>query len=116
MVEIPNTTEPLNNMEAKTRTSRQNRALHLMFDQLAKELNGAGLDMRKTLKPEIDIPWSGDTVKEYLWRPVQQAQLQKKSTTELTTKEIDLVFDTINRHLGTKFGLYMAFPSIEGVL
>lgn len=100
----------------KTRTSRQNRALHLMFDQLAKELNEAGLDMRKTLKPTIDIPWSGDTVKEYLWRPVQQAQVQKKSTTDLTTREIDEVFETINRHLGTKFGLYMAFPSIETLM
>lgn len=103
-------------MTDKTRTSRQNRALHLLFDLLASELNEAGLDMRRTLKESIDIPWNGDTVKEYLWRPVQQAQLQKKSTTELTTKDIDEVFDTINRHLGTKFGLYMAFPSIETLI
>lgn len=98
------------------RTSKQNKALHLLFTHIADELNGAGYDMRRTLKPSIDIPWSGDTVKEYLWRPVQQAQVQKKSTTELTTKEIDEVFDTINRHLGTKFGLYMAFPSIETLM
>lgn len=103
-------------MENKTRTSRQNRALHLLFDHLAKELSGAGLDMRKTLKEGVEIPWSGSTVKEYLWRPIQQAQLQKKSTTDLTTKEIDAVFETINRHLGERFGLHVDFPSIESLI
>lgn len=98
------------------RTIRQNRAIHLLFDMLAKELNENGLDMRRTLRPSIDIPWTGESVKEYLWRPVQQAQVNKKSTTELTTKEIDEVFDTINRHLGTKFGIYVPFPSIETLL
>jgi hypothetical protein len=83
---------------------------------LADELNDRGLDMRKTLKPGVEIPWTGDSVKEYLWRPIQQAQLNKKSTTELTTKEIDAVFDTINRHIGEKFGLFVPFPSIDEVI
>lgn len=100
----------------KLRTNRQNRALHLMFSQLAEELNGAGYDMRRTLKESVDIPWSGETVKEYLWRPVQEAQLKKKSTTELTSTEIDAVFETINRHLGEKFGLHVAFPSIDSLM
>lgn len=99
--------------QEKPRTLKQNRALHLLFTHLADELNDAGLDMRKTLKPGVDIPWSGKTIKEYLWRPVQKAQLGKESTTELTTKEIDLVFETILRHLGDKFGLSIEFPSIE---
>lgn len=98
------------------RTDRQNNALHVLFKLLADELNEAGLDMRKTLKPSVEIPWTGDSVKEYLWRPIQQAQLNKKSTTELTTKEIDAVFDTINRHIGEKFGLFVPFPSIDEVI
>lgn len=98
------------------RTKQQNKALHVLFALLAEELNGAGLDMRKTLKPEVEIPWSAATAKEYLWRPIQQAQLNKKSTTELTTKEIDEVFDTINRYLGEKFSLHVPFPSIEELM
>lgn len=101
---------------AEKRTLTQNRAIHLLFNNLADELNSAGLDMRRTLKPDVDIPWSGDTVKDYLWRPIQQAQLGKKSTTELTTKEIDKVFETLNRYLGEKHGLYVAFPSIETLM
>jgi hypothetical protein len=102
--------------EEKQRTIKQNNSLHLMFSQLADELNFAGLDMRKTLKPDIDIPWSGETIKEYLWRPIMKAQINKDSTTELTTKEIDEIFDTINRHLGEKFGLTISFPSIESLM
>jgi len=102
--------------EIKTRTSRQNRALHLYFTHLADELNNAGLDMRKTLKPEIDIAWNNKTVKEYLWRPIMTAQLGKKSTIEMTTSDIDKVFDVITKHLGEKFGLEVEFPSIETIL
>ena len=97
------------------RTTQQNKALHVLFQLLSDRLNEAGLDMKKTLKPEVDIPWSGNTVKEYLWRPVQEAQLNKKSTTELTTAEIDKVFDTINKLLGEKFGLHVPFPSVQDI-
>ena|SRR3990167_425892 len=100
----------------KIRTNRQSRALHLMFQMIADELNGAGLDLRIFLKPEIEIPWNKDTVKEYIWRPVQEKQLMKESTTELTTKEIDQVFETLNRYLGEKCGLHIPFPSIESLI
>lgn len=98
------------------RTNQQNKALHVLFALLANTLNEAGLDMRKTLKPTIQIPWSPMAVKEHLWRPIQKAQLNKESTTELTTVEIDQIFDTINKHLGEKFGLHTPFPSIEQIL
>lgn len=87
-----------------------------MFTHLADELNSAGLDMRKTLKPEIDIPWNGKTVKEFIWRPIMKAQLGKKSTTELNTKDIDQVFDTIVRHLGQEHGVSIEFPSMESLM
>jgi len=106
-------------LEPKTyppRTNQQNKALHVLFRLLADELNDAGLDMRVVLKPEIAIDWNDKTVKEHLWRPVQKAQLGKESTTELTTVEIDEVFETINRHIGEKFGLHVNFPSIEDII
>lgn len=45
-----------------------------------------------------------------------EAQLGKRSTTEMTTTDIDKVFDTIARHLGTKFGLTIEFPSIDTII
>ena len=100
-------------MKEEQRTIQQNKALHKFFELLADELNGAGLDMRKTLKPEIDIPWNKETVKEYLWRPIQDLQLRKASTKELNTKEIDKIYDTLNRFLGEKLKIHVAFPSMD---
>lgn len=102
--------------EYKIRTLQQSKALHLYFTQLAEMLNDSGLDMRKVLRPSISIPWSGETIKEYLWKPVMEFQLQKSSTTEMTTKDIDEVYDTINRHIGEKFGITLEFPSMESLI
>ena len=100
-------------MSEKQRTTQQNKALHLWFQLLAEELNNAGLDMRKVLKPSIDISWNSTNIKEYLWRPVQYALLKKKSTRNLTKNEIDPVWEQLNRFLGEKFGVHVEFPSEE---
>jgi len=105
-----------NDKPVKQRTESQNKALHLYFTQLAELLNDSGLDMKKTLKPGIDIPWSSKSIKEFLFRPIMKSQLQKDSTTELTTKEIDQVVDVINRHLGEKFGITLGFPGLDSLL
>lgn len=101
--------------EYNQRTLQQNRALHLYFQLVADELNSAGMDMRKVLKPSVEIPWSKDTVKEYLWRPIMKLQLMKKSTIQMTTKDIDKIYDTLNRFLGQQ-GLHVEFPSIEAII
>jgi len=102
--------------KTKRRTKRQNSALHLYFQLLADELNKAGLDMRKVLKPTVDIQWSKETVKDYLWRPIQKALLKKHSTTRLKTDEIDKVYEHLNRFLGEKFGIHVPFPSEEFII
>jgi hypothetical protein len=106
--------DQLDIQQEKKRTNRQNRALHLYFQMVSDTLNEAGLDMKELL-PEIDIPWSKSAVKEYLWRPIQKVQIQKSSTTEMTTKDIDIIFDTLNRYLA-KYGIHEDFPSIETIM
>lgn len=100
----------------KPRTLQQSKALHLYFSHLAEILNDNNLDMRKVLKPSINIPWTAKSIKEHLWRPIMKIQLGKDSTTELTTKEIDEVYDVINKHLGEQFGITVEFPSIESLI
>jgi hypothetical protein len=95
------------------RTLKQNSSLHLFFGLLADELNAAGLDMRTVLKPSVDIPWTSETVKNQLFKPIQKALLEKESTTELTTIEVNKVYEVLMRHLSEKFGVFVEFPSIE---
>lgn len=98
------------------RTLRQNKALHKYFANIADELNSHGLSIMKTLRSDAEVQWSPSLVKELIWRPVMKAQLQKTSTTEMTTKEIDEVLDTLTKYFGEKHGLSINFPSIEVLL
>ena len=100
---------------SKKRTSSQNRALHKLFELVADEFENNGIGMSIFAKLPINIPVSADAVKR-LWKEIQMAQVNKDSTADLTTKEIDLVYDTFNRMIAEEFGLHVAFPSIEQLL
>ena len=96
------------------RTEQQNKALHKGCELLAKALNDAGLDMRVVLKPEINIPWTKISVKEYIIRPIMRAMTAKSSTTKLEKAdgEIEKIWDTAMRFLAEKHHLeYIPFPS-----
>lgn len=80
---------------------------------LADELNTNGLEMKVVLKPEYELWWNGTSVKNHLWKPLQQAMYGKRSTTELTTAEVDKVFQQIQKIIGEKFHLELQFPSIN---
>lgn len=97
------------------RTLKQNSALHLYFTLLADTLNEAGFDMRKTIRQDVEIPWTPETVKENLWRPIQSAYFKKRSTTKLKKKEINKVYDVLNRTIGQRTGVYIAFPSEQSL-
>lgn len=96
-----------------TRTKQQNKALHVYCRNLAAALSDAGLDMKKTIKPEVELPWSDDLVKQFLWRPIQKAVTGKESTAHLKKEEYNQVYEVLNRHLADKFGVSVPFPQSE---
>jgi hypothetical protein len=69
--------------------------------------------MQKVLKPSIEIDWTPENVKEYLWKPIMKALYVKESTTELSKSgEIDHIDRTLIRMLGEKFHIELPpFPS-----
>jgi len=73
------------------RTTKQNKSLHKYCELKAQQLNDAGLDMRVTLKPEISLEWTPESFKKYMLKAFTRLMYDKKSTTELTTKEINKV-------------------------
>ncbi len=80
---------------------------------LAEKLNDSGQDMRKTLKPEIDIPWSMETIKELMFKPIIKAMFNVDSTTELDTKQISEAYEVLNRHTAQKLGVSVEWPHNE---
>lgn len=94
------------------RTAQQNKSLHLYCELLAEALNDAGLDMKKVFEvKEVDIPWNKDIVKSVLWRPIQEAMTGEESTTKLNTTEVSEIYETLNRHIASHFGISIDWPS-----
>jgi hypothetical protein len=95
---------------ARTRTARQNRALHVYLRLLGEALNDAGLDQRKVLKPNFPIPWTTHSTKENLFKPIMQAMFEIESTTKLERVQVSQVYDVLNRSLSEKYGISIPFP------
>jgi hypothetical protein len=91
--------------KGRQRTLTQNAALHMFCQMLADQLNASGLDMRKVMKPEAEIPWSLESVKEIMWKPLQEAIIGKASTTEADRVEYSHVYEVLGRHLAKTQGI-----------
>ena len=96
------------------RTLTQNKAMHKYFELLAEALNEAGYDMKRLLKEEVDIPWTKESVKEHLWKPIQEIMIKAKSTTELNTAQPNNIYLVLSRHIGEKTGVYVDWPNRRG--
>lgn len=95
----------------RQRTLTQNRALHKYCDMLADALNDAGYDMKKVIKQEVDIPWSQQSAKEFLWRPIQKAVTGIDSTTKPETSQYSAIYEVLDRHMAQKFGVSVPWPT-----
>lgn len=100
-----------------TRSDQQNRALHLWCEQLATALNDAGFDMvilLQALSKKTEVPWTKTSVKERLWKPVQIAMTEKKSTTEPRRAEYPEIYEALTRIIAnTAPGVHVPWPTIE---
>jgi len=97
----------------KQRSSQQNKALHMWFEQLADELNGTGFEQKITIGT-IDCPWNKDSVK-MMYKKIALAQFNKMHTSELTTNELQKVNETLNRAV-SEAGISTPFPSIQFII
>ena len=98
-------------MKEEKRTTTQNKAMHLLFEMTAQALNDSGQDMRKILKETIDIAWTKDSVKHYLFHTIMKAMYQKESTADLTKEQLQKVYEVFHRHLSEKAEIDLPFPS-----
>ena len=97
-----------------TRTIPQNSSGHAWFDLLAQSLNDAGYTLNSDEVLRMDVPWTKDAVKTYLFKPVMRKMYpQKTSTTQLTKSEWSTVVEALNLALGERTGVHVPYPHEE---
>ena len=98
--------------ERAKRTTLQNKAIHLYCSLLSDAFNDAGLDMLTVLKVKSSTSWTMLSVKDVIWRSIQEAMFpDKTSTTQLETGEVSQVYNQIARHLSENFNITQSFPN-----
>lgn len=91
-------------------STKQKSAMHVYLRMLSAALNDAGLDMKKVLKEEVDIPWTEVSAKEYLWRPIQEVMTGFKSTKDPLRKQYNEIYKTLNSLTFHKFDIDIPWP------
>lgn len=97
----------------KTRSSQENRALHLYYSNVANALIEIGYNysyINQMTGEIIEIPFTGELFKEYFWRPLQQTMFKIESTTKLTTFMINDILEALSLWLAEK-GVQVKFPN-----
>lgn len=100
-------------MEEKPRTNLQSRALHKYFSEVADLLNESGISMEVFYR-DIQCDYTMESVKS-LFRSFLKAKYGKGSTAQMTTKEVQSVWEEVNRHL-SQHGVHVPFPSSEQLI
>lgn len=101
-----------------TRSTLQNDSLHLYCKLIAEALNNAGYSYSivSILTGELtEIPFTMEIIKESLWRAIQIASFGIKSTTKITSREINQIIDIITDFLAQK-GIRVDFPNKNRII
>lgn len=105
----------IDNLPTK-RSNQENKALHVFFQNIAFELNRLGMEFtfRGIKGMDIQTTYTPDIVKEFLWKPLQNALLSKSSTTELTHQDISMIFEILGKWFAEN-AIEISFPSVESL-
>jgi hypothetical protein len=91
------------------RTNKQSNALHLLFRQMAEELNAAGYT-RPHPWGKMEIPYSEVAVKEIFYLPIIDKVFGKQHSSDLNTKELSESVDILLDALAQNTGIAMQMP------
>lgn len=101
----------------KTRSQAQNRALHLYFRLISYHLNELGMEFQyQGIKgTDISLMYTENLVKEFIWRPIQVALFDVKSTTKIDTTQINRIVEVLSKFFAER-GIEIVFPSIDTLI
>ena len=98
----------------KQRSIPQNSSLHLYLDNLATALHDAGIDQRVFLdkfdKDGFMVPVTPTFCKDF-FRECAKIMYGKESTADLTTVEIQKVYQAVDMRIAEETGVQVDWPS-----
>jgi len=88
------------------------------MEMVARELENGGHTMQNVIQHinRVEITPTKENVKQIIWHEIQKALFGKKSTTELTTDEVNKVYEVMSMFLAREFEISLPFPSEEQTL
>jgi len=90
----------------RQRTDQQRKAIEVFCKMLADTLNDAGFDMQAVFAvKELPVPWSQETVKDILFKPIAKALFSVNSTVNLERGDCGRVHEVLCRQLATSLGV-----------
>ena len=91
----------IESIESKV-TPSQFKALHVWCGLQAAAMNDCGFEQMHWLeltKKGLEFPWSKDSVKENMFKPILKALTDKDSTTAMKTVDPDLILRPLHKKL-----------------
>lgn len=96
------------------RTQKQNATLHLLFRNMARDLNDAGApDIPHPFNPTFRMKWTEDKVKELLFKPYCQHLMKTEKSSDLDTKQLSEVMESLVDGVNQAVGVYTPIPQNE---
>ena len=101
--------------QKRQRTISQNASLHKYCSVMAGKMNDAGITQRQlvgSFKEGFELPVTDGMIKD-IFREVGNALYKKKSTKDLTTVEIQKVYEITDMRFGEITGCREEWPSMD---
>jgi len=98
---------------------RRNETIEKVFDWASSKCKCAIFDKMKERilrQDENEVEWTMYSVKDIVWRGIQEVLFGNRSTTLLKSDEITQVYKNVNKVMSDKTGITVAFPSVENML
>lgn len=95
------------------RTPSQNRSLHKFCTNVAQEAKANGLTMQVILAQTLELEPTMEGIKA-IFRQIGKSRFGKESTKDLTTKELQEVYEIFNLFLAElPRPIHVPWPSVE---
>ena len=93
-------------------TRQQMKSVYKYFELVADRLNSTNhlMVIQVGNQPIMRVKWDKDSIKKYIWKPLQNALLESDSIADLDRVGPSEIYDHMNNFISTEFGEYVPFP------